>query len=379
MLLAAVLALEIAQPVRLRTILPNGAAVLAVRVEAPMASAQVFLRTSELETPATHGHRHLLEHLVAKGPDGLLDQRLESQGLYLSAATARDFMRFEVSGPARAWREALAGLGELFQSVRPTEEGVRREADVLDQELAITPLPVRLAGGAWRAAYGDSQLDPLGAGPAFRTATPEGLRAIQERTFVGARLVVAVAGPFSPDEAVAAASAWAARLPSGNVPPWNDAGVFSPGAAKLAVPLGRGIAVRLPPAGDPSFAPSLAAAMAATGLDARWRLLAAPSPRPGIALVWQEGSGNFEDLLALDAEGRRKLFGRGRAAMRAWLASSDRDPRAATLLRGTLLAADPGLSPESLRAALDAMTPDSFEMAMRAFTRDRAVEVASAP
>src|SRR6476469_6543311 len=86
------------QPPRLRTVLSNNSAVL---VE-PMAnektiSIQLWAASRGVEErPETHGLRHLLEHVLALGPNRDLDQRLETVGGELFARTFRDGTQIEV-------------------------------------------------------------------------------------------------------------------------------------------------------------------------------------------------------------------------------------------------------------------------------------------
>src|SRR5688500_3617518 len=89
---------------RLRTVLPNGAIILAERMpSAPTVSVQLFASSKRVpETAETHGRRHLLEHILAKGPKKNLDTRLESSGAFLEAFTHRDAMQLGVTcGPGR--------------------------------------------------------------------------------------------------------------------------------------------------------------------------------------------------------------------------------------------------------------------------------------
>src|SRR5688500_7954220 len=88
------LQVPIQQPPRLRTVLPSGAIVLVERMPAATSlSVQLFASARAVpESKQTHGWRHLLEHLVARGPKGDIDARLESQGAFMRARTLRDAM-----------------------------------------------------------------------------------------------------------------------------------------------------------------------------------------------------------------------------------------------------------------------------------------------
>src|SRR5665213_4422706 len=88
---------QVDQHPRLRTILPNGAAILVERVPgAKDLSVDLFAASRGTEeSPISNGLRHLLEHLIAKGPNGDIDRRLETAGAFLSAETSRDTMCFK--------------------------------------------------------------------------------------------------------------------------------------------------------------------------------------------------------------------------------------------------------------------------------------------
>src|SRR5690242_17678119 len=84
------------EPPRLRTVLDNDAVILVEPMpKEPTISVQLFASAKYVpETEATHGFRHLLEHLVAHG-DGTIDPKLESQACFMDAETLRDAMQIE--------------------------------------------------------------------------------------------------------------------------------------------------------------------------------------------------------------------------------------------------------------------------------------------
>jgi predicted Zn-dependent peptidase len=199
----AVLQVPLEQPPRLRTILPNGAVILVERMpEARFISVQLFASSRTVkDTPETHGHRHLLEHLVATGKGQDLDRRLETKGMYLRASTLRDAMRFEVLGSASQLQEGISALSEILQPLETTQERIDREVPVLQAELLMQEDSALLGNAAWKQAYGDAGLDPLGTMKAMKIATPDALRTLQRKQFYAENLVVVVAGPVDLDDA----------------------------------------------------------------------------------------------------------------------------------------------------------------------------------
>jgi len=89
------------------------------------------------EAPINNGLRHLLEHLIAKGPSGDLDKRLETAGGFLTAETGRDTMSFRVNLPPGKLDLGLRTLGEVMQMPVVTTETIQREAAIVAQEAAL--------------------------------------------------------------------------------------------------------------------------------------------------------------------------------------------------------------------------------------------------
>lgn len=131
--------------------LPNGAK---FRVERVAGSKQVmvalFASSANLPGDAgTPGTRHLLEHLIAKGPDRLLDLKLESVGLSLTATTERDGTNFVIMGPSDQAVMAVESLRDLLAPVDVGEDEIANELKIIDQEGVFRERFSRFLDSAW--------------------------------------------------------------------------------------------------------------------------------------------------------------------------------------------------------------------------------------
>jgi predicted Zn-dependent peptidase len=220
-----------------REVLPNGLRVLTA--PAPglhSAMLALYVRVgSRHETPEANGISHFLEHLFFRGSEGwpdtvAMNAAIESAGGNLNGITARDHGCYFTPIHPEEVGTGLAILGDLIRRPLLREMDVEREVileEILDEVDAdgrdIDPdnLSKRIAFGA----------HPLG----FKIAgTPEIVRRLGEREirahhgryYVGANLVLAVAGPVRPAEVRALAEEHLGALPRGRrssvlaPPPW---------------------------------------------------------------------------------------------------------------------------------------------------------------
>jgi len=211
-----------------RTVLENGLRVLTVPARG-LHSAMIALYVragSRHETAAVNGVSHFLEHLFFRGskawPDTVaMNAAVESVGGNLNGITARDHGCYYTPIHAEEIATGLAVLGDMIRRPLLREIDVEREIileEVLDEvdgegrDIDTDNLSKRLAFG----------VHPLG----FKIAgTPEIIRAIGEedvrahhaRFYVGANLVLCVAGPVRADEVVDLAARHLGDLPRGRL------------------------------------------------------------------------------------------------------------------------------------------------------------------
>jgi predicted Zn-dependent peptidase len=365
----------IQQPPRLRTILPNGATVLVERVPgAKTVWTRLFLSARGAEdTPATHGQRHLLEHLVAVGQDGRIDERLEREGAILRAQTQRDATEIAVDAPAGKLDLALEALGEMLRLRPVTQDEINREAGILRQEGALLEVPTRLSSAAWKVAYGDQGLDPFGDLAAIQRATPTSIAELHRRLCAGPNLVIVVAGDVDLDKATAAAAAVVRTAP-------KVEGRFTArpagkeGRDDNATGFGEAFGMPVSSYDEPKTMAALAAALAmASDIEGAF-VTYTPSGRPGLVLIGRAGenSGLGAKIASADPA---YLWSRARPLAERWLRAQTDDPGANASLRGLLLAQSPDYTPDRMKEVIAGLTYAQFSAALEAFKSTHVVQV----
>jgi predicted Zn-dependent peptidase len=222
-----------------RRVLPNGLRVLTVPAPG-LHSAMIALYVragSRHERAGVNGVSHFLEHLFFRGsvawPDTVaMNAAVESAGGNLNGITARDHGCYYTPIHADELATGLAILGDMIRRPLLREMDVEREIileEILDEvdgdgrDIDADNLSKRLVFGS----------HPLG----FKIAgTPDIIRRIGEdevrahhgRFYVGANLVLCVAGPVREAEVVDLAEEHLGALPRGRIsrdvapPPWPE-------------------------------------------------------------------------------------------------------------------------------------------------------------
>lgn len=352
------------QPPRLRTVLPSGAVVLVERV--PSANSLVvglFVSArSAPETPATHGYRHLIEHLVALGKDGKLDQALESKGGFVRAETFRDVTSFLFTVSPTDLKLALDGTASILGTRITSPALIAREQKVLFQEAALTDSISRRAVTAWTDIYGPLGLDSFGDLDVIGAAKAPVLESVRQSMFTPSNLTLVIAGDVDLDDATAKAKA---ILPTGKPPKGLVPAVRKPlPSATFGAREGGFIAVPVPGYRRPETTALLAAGLAIASELPSASLVYTPSGQPGVLMV-----GTEDGAIALDKdlEGLEPatLFERGRNMAKRWAKQRLSTPEGIASFRGALMADAPDLRPESMLENLENMTYANFEAAMK--------------
>lgn len=359
---------------RLRTVLPNGATILVARLPNAdrCAVSVVAAARGTAETPETHGHRHLMEHLLALGKGGDVDARLEPRGGRLTASTNRTHMTFTVSAPRAEWQRAAACALEVIRPDAFSTEGIARQRPILEQELALTPAERLLGAAAWGRGYGTRGLDPNGSLATLETATPAVLTELHQRTFAPRNLVVSVAGNLDLDETTRFLTRYLSQLPDLPADPWAPMPDFRPGRTE-ADARGDARAAAVPPIGNPRSLWVLAAGLGlAASLESAF-VAYTPSPQEGLVIVGQTRDRAGANL-AFEQADPSALFPTGKRLLRRWLDRQSRSPEALAEFRAVLHLA--GTRIETLEEQARAMDFGQFRKGMDAFRTETAVVVA---
>lgn len=359
---------------RLRTVLPNGATILVECLPNAdrCAVSVVAAARGAAETPETHGHRHLMEHLLALGKGGDVDARLEPRGGRLTASTNRTHMTFTVSAPRAEWQRAAACALEVIRPDAFSTEGVARQRLILEQELALTPADRLLGAAAWGRGYGARGLDPNGTLATLETATPEALAELHRRTFATRNLVVSVAGNLDLDETTRFLTRYLSQLSDLPADPWAPMPDLSPGRTE-ADARGDARAAAVPPIGNPRALWVLAAGLGlAASLESAF-VAYTPSPQEGLVIVGQTRDRAGANL-AFEQADPGALFPTGKRLLRRWLDRQSRSPEALAEFRAVLHLA--GTRIETLEEQARTMDFGQFRSGMEAFGGEKSVVVA---
>lgn len=378
--LAVAFTLRAAQidPPRLRTLLPNGSAILVEPLpKERTVSVQLWASARGVEERAeTHGLRHLLEHVLALGPRRDLDQRLETVGGFLRARTFRDATQIEVQVPQGKLNMALGVVKELLQPLQVTKDDLARETQVIGQELALLDDSDRLNAAGWDRAYGDFALDPFGDEDVMRTATPEDVEAIRKRQFAAHNLVVVVTGPVNLDGATSQVREVLAPLPRSDPAPARDRAPGLPSQVHVDA-FGEARAAMVQGFASKQAMATLAAALAIGSELEDCYVTYTPSAEPGLVLLGRteskEGLGAFVD--GLDDNTAAGLFERGKVLAAGWVQRQLSSGSGIGYLRGLLLAQGIGNRPEMMQDTIQSLTLKDFLGGVAALKRNKAISV----
>lgn len=364
---------------RLRTLLESGASCLVERMpESKEVAISLWASSrSAPETPTSHGWRHLLEHLVAKGRDGNLDERLERQGITLTASTFRDATHIQLSCPVGKEAEGIAALSEMLRSFATTPEAIKREIAVMRHEFASVADADRLAAAGWGATFGGKGLDPFGTLAAIEGATPEALRDLHARQFAKPNLCVVVVGPVDLDATTARLVEVLALAPEAGAPSADPLPSPVAGRVEIGRAVGEARSAYVNGFLKPGTLATLAAALAVAAELGDCFVAYTPSLGPGVVTLGREEQvgGLGARLDGLTEADRANLFRSGYDLLRRWIERYLASPVGVAYLRGFLQVQDPGARPETATTLAKGLTFDEFKQGLAAFGKERAMTV----
>jgi len=373
-LIAAVISCQVEKAPRLKAVLPNGAMVLCQNVpSAKKLSIHLIVSTNgSPESPAQHGMRHLLEHLVARGKAGRLDAKLERRGAILTAQTTRDALIFTVECRPETLSESLEGLGEVLALQTYSQEAIDLEVKTISQELALALPETSVYADAWRVAFGDFGLDSLGNPEQLKAATPESLLAIHRDLFRASQMILVLSGPYDVDLLMAQAKPVLAKLPTTVTGPYVAWPQGKPGETVNETGYGECRGAIVTGMGEKSTLAVVAAGLILRESIPDWRLVYSPSVMPGLVLLRAPRRSEMAPVIdGMNDEQRSRNLSQVRHLLNLWIDSMDRDG----LLRGKLLRQHPNLTPEKLRELSQELTTEDFRRGLEAYKTGNAVVV----
>lgn len=187
-------------------------------------------RGARVEDEARSGWSHLLEHMVFKGAGQRaardIVEAIEAEGGQINAATGYERTSFQVRALAHGLELGSAVTADLVQRPRLESDDLRREKQVVAQEIAeAADTPDDLIFElAQQAAFAGHPLGRpiLGTTASIGRSTPESLAAWRDVLYAPEALVVSAAGAVDEDQLLKLAE--------------RDFGDMAPGAAAPACP-----------------------------------------------------------------------------------------------------------------------------------------------
>lgn len=336
-------------------------------------SVQVFAGTRGVpETRATHGWRHLLEHLILKGKDGQLDQRLEAQGIFFTGRTYRDAMQIEFTGTPDKLPHVLGAIEEILTSPLPKAEDIAKEVSLMREEFVLQTDFSRLSRTAWQAAFEEEGLDPFGDLEALAKATPEALEDLRSRHFAPANLSLVVCGNVDKTKTTEILKRFLDERegPAVGAPTSRKGG---PGRREADDAFGEArcaIVSTLEQAG-----PALCAAFAIAARLENSGVTYTPAVGGGLVLVSRTDANNTIGMLVdgMTEADEAGLFSIGRLMADRWLTGQLATPGGCAYLRGMLMAQSGSLRPENLLEAIRLTTWPKFREALAKFRKHKAI------
>jgi len=343
--------LQVDEAPKLRTRLSNGATLIVER--APLlkscAIAIAFRADRCIETPETHGWRHLLEHIAAKGIDGKLDVKLESRGWMSTAWTYRDSMVFAAIGNKELLGEALIEMASIPKTRKTTQDAMTRESKIITQEMALVSPAQRFSNRAWNDHFGTRGLDAWGSSEVIAKASPADFARLATQQFDSRGMAVAIVGDISVASVSESVRRAFGEITSSEWPVIEVERKFGPDSS------GGASAIGLPPAGSDDWIAKIGAALALSEEDtSTTNSLFSISFRPGLLAMFPRPK---RDASGLPVGGRRAFLG--------WLDGIERSSLSRATVLAQLAIVSPDLSIDRLRANAGGIAESSFASAIK--------------
>ncbi len=307
---------------RIREELPNGVQILAVKSANPgKAVVSVFASARGLgDEPGSHGIRHLLEHLMAKGPDGSADRTLETEGVLLTAKTTRAGVWFSTSGPSSKVALSVEVLGRCVSAVRASEEEILREVSIMAQERKVMAPWWGFDAEAWKASFGAGAVDPFGDLELLGKVTPDVLEIGRMKTFAGNAVGVVVMGDIEPSVVVMRCKdAFGSLTKGATLRPARRPEALT-GRVRLRGERGESRSVVVTGIGSGSTAATVGMAMVLAS-KVGGSVAYEPSLQPGIVTIWTKELAGLGTIDAYSSAEVVELFPQARAAASTWFRS----------------------------------------------------------
>lgn len=337
----------------------------------------MFVSTSAMpEKPGELGTRHLLEHLLAKGQKKDIDAKLESRGIFLSAATTRDGIRFEMEGPPESLPTAIESLREYFSLRAMTSEEIKNESKIMLQEEATRSWVARLLSGLTNHAFGTTASDPFGTVSEIAQVTPELLTKAHLEMFVAPSICVSVVGALDQLSTASQLESLFKSLPKSTKRVAQLRILESP-TQEAIIPNANGRA-RGVMVGSASKTETLAVLAAGFALAVECpgaTVSYAPSPHESLVSLLHPNRTGLDTVDRLIASEPDRLFQIGKSVLLRWIATAQNNSRENARTYGQMLIYEGFFRLEDLLRRANELTRNDFNKALNMFNSENCVRV----
>jgi len=200
-------------PTQQQVRIPDGPDLVMIpQTEVPMFSCTVLIPAgSALETPATNGAAHYLEHLLFNGTTTRTREEIYSRtdllGAYNNASTQRERAVFQLLLPSENWKEGLELQSDMLLHSTLPHDMFEKEKGIILEELAKDRTDPEYEADRFteRVLWGDDAraLSVLGTEESISGMDPEAVARFYHERYRPAGMTILVMGDFEPDALVA--------------------------------------------------------------------------------------------------------------------------------------------------------------------------------
>lgn len=185
-----------------------------------------------LEPEGRTGFAHLFEHMTFQGtpnaPKGVLDRVVQSGGGLHDGYTRSDYTNYFVNAPTSAFEPILWLEADIMKGLDFTEENLRNQKDVVEEEVRLNVLNQPYGGFYWidlqRKAYDTfpNSHNWYGDFKDLEAATLEDVKKFFDQYYAPNNAVIAIVGDFNSEEVFSKAEKYFGSIPARNVPAFPD-------------------------------------------------------------------------------------------------------------------------------------------------------------
>ncbi len=347
--------------------LPNDAKVYCRNIESAktftMSLAIVSLKSPE--QPETHGIRHLLEHLVAKGRSKDLDTQCEMNGMVLKAETTRDAMVFSLTGSPKNLELALRVVKDLIGDRNFEDSELSKEVQVIRQELALRPWTLPLVAELYKKSFGEGELDPFGNPDELQKLKGSDVTAAWNELRNPQAIACTITGPIEAEKTATQVAEILKGLSKRETTEiwWRLPGKGAVYSGSLD---GEAVAISVAPFSEPETSATIGASLGLRSWAQVYGYVNLSPRNSAVSLCL--GTGTTWSNLAAKLSGREALIAKsGQLQLAQWGQELLTDPARLSPLMATVLPFRPGFDPDSYCEGLRQVTRSQCEIAVRKF------------